>query len=50
MPKLWSPSPARCLVIAWHLINSPGASYQELGADWHLRRLNPACRTCNLVS
>lgn len=27
------------LVIAWHLINDPDASYQELGADWHRRHL-----------
>ncbi|MFE2183765.1 IS110 family transposase [Streptomyces sp. NPDC059455] len=37
------------LVIAWHLINDPGASYQELGADWHQRHLNPARRTRDLV-
>jgi hypothetical protein len=37
------------LVIAWHLINDPGASYEELGADWHQRHLNPARRTRDLV-
>ncbi|MEU5547901.1 hypothetical protein AB0G85_37265 [Streptomyces sioyaensis] len=30
------------LVIARHLINDPDASYQELGADWHRRHLDPA--------
>ncbi|MGW6413169.1 transposase [Streptomyces vinaceus] len=29
------------LVIAWHLINDPDATYQELGADWHQRRHHP---------
>ncbi|WP_312870421.1 IS110 family transposase [Streptomyces himalayensis] len=37
------------LVIAWHLINDPDASYQELGADWHRRHLDPARRTRDLV-
>lgn len=37
------------LVIAWHLINDPDASCQELGADWHQRHLNPARRTRDLV-
>ncbi|MFD9112067.1 hypothetical protein [Streptomyces bottropensis] len=37
------------LVITWHLINDPDASYQELGADWHQRHLNPARRTRDLV-
>ncbi len=37
------------LVIAWHLINDPGTSYQELGADWHQRHLNPARTTRDLV-
>jgi len=37
------------LVIAWHSINDPGASYEELGADWHQRHLNPARRTRDLV-
>ncbi|MES4908174.1 MULTISPECIES: hypothetical protein [unclassified Streptomyces] len=37
------------LVIAWHLINDPGASYKELGADWHQRHLNPARRPRDLV-
>jgi hypothetical protein len=30
-------------------INDPGASYEELGADWHQRHLNPARRTRDLV-
>nr|WP_254650532.1 hypothetical protein [Streptomyces sp. GbtcB7] len=33
------------LVIAWHLINDPDASYQELGADWPRRHLDPARKT-----
>ncbi|MGI5509565.1 transposase [Streptomyces sp. CA-106131] len=37
------------LVITWHLINDPDASYQELGADWHQRHLNPARKTRDLV-
>ncbi|MFE7216891.1 IS110 family transposase [Streptomyces sp. NPDC057611] len=37
------------LVIAWHLINDPSTSYQELGTDWHQRHLNPARRTRDLV-
>ncbi|GEC10770.1 IS110 family transposase [Streptomyces spinoverrucosus] len=37
------------LVIAWHLINDPDAAYQELGADWHQRHLNPARKTRDLV-
>ncbi|MFF1606107.1 IS110 family transposase [Streptomyces mirabilis] len=37
------------LVIAWHLINDPDASYQELGADWHRRHLDPARKTRDLV-
>ncbi|MEU7968271.1 hypothetical protein AB0D09_33255 [Streptomyces sp. NPDC049097] len=36
-------------VIAWHLINDPDASYQELGADWHRRHLDPARKTRDLV-
>ncbi|MGW3109255.1 hypothetical protein [Streptomyces sp. NPDC001100] len=38
------------LVIAWHLINDPDASYQELGADWHRRHLAPARKTRDLVT
>ncbi|MGI5141594.1 MULTISPECIES: IS110 family transposase [unclassified Streptomyces] len=37
------------LVIAWHLINDPDARYQDLGADWHQRHLNPARKTRELV-
>ncbi|MGW8366942.1 IS110 family transposase [Streptomyces wedmorensis] len=37
------------LVITWHLINDPDARYQELGADWHQRHLNPARKTRDLV-
>ncbi|WP_371666746.1 transposase [Streptomyces sp. NBC_00289] len=37
------------LVIAWHLINDPDASYQELGADWHRRHLDTARKTRDLV-
>jgi transposase len=37
------------LVISWHLINAPDASYQELGADWHRRHLDPARKTRDLV-
>lgn len=37
------------LVIAWHLINGPDAFYQELGADWHQRHLDPARKTRGLV-
>jgi transposase len=37
------------LVITWHLINDSDASYQELGADWHQRHLNPARKTRDLV-
>ncbi|MFG2794826.1 transposase [Streptomyces sp. NPDC048419] len=37
------------LVIAWHLIDDPDASYQELGADWHRRHLDPARKTRDLV-
>jgi transposase len=37
------------LVIAWHLIGDPDASYQELGADWHRRHLDPARKTRDLV-
>ncbi|MCY0939073.1 IS110 family transposase [Streptomyces sp. H34-S4] len=37
------------LVIAWHLINAPDASYQELGTDWHRRHLDPARKTRDLV-
>jgi transposase len=37
------------LVIVWHLINDPAARYQELGADWHQRHLNPARKTRDLV-
>ncbi|MFG3403628.1 IS110 family transposase [Streptomyces sp. NPDC048142] len=37
------------LIIAWHLINDPDASYQELGADWHRRHLDSARKTRDLV-
>ncbi|KOV53610.1 transposase [Streptomyces sp. AS58] len=37
------------LVITWHLINDPDASYQELGSDWHRRHLDPARKTRDLV-
>jgi transposase len=37
------------LVIAWHLINDPDAVYQDLGADWHQRHLDPARKTRDLV-
>ncbi|WP_234392410.1 transposase [Streptomyces sp. WM6378] len=37
------------LVNAWHLINDPDASYQELDADWHRRHLDPARKTLDLV-
>lgn len=37
------------LVIAWHLINDPDTSHQELGADWHQRHLSPARKTRDLV-
>jgi hypothetical protein len=37
------------LVIAWHLINDPDGHYQELGADWHQRHLNPIRKTRDLV-
>ncbi|MER7469008.1 transposase [Streptomyces sp. NPDC097981] len=37
------------LVVAWHLINDPDASYQELGADWHRRHLDAARKTRDLV-
>ncbi|MEU4173425.1 hypothetical protein AB0F46_42310 [Streptomyces sp. NPDC026665] len=37
------------LVVTRHLINDPDASYQELGADWHQRHLNPARKTRDLV-
>ncbi|GGY17846.1 hypothetical protein GCM10010358_81480 [Streptomyces minutiscleroticus] len=37
------------LVIAWHLIADPDASYQELGTDWHRRHLDPARTTRDLV-
>ncbi|TJZ97867.1 transposase, partial [Actinacidiphila oryziradicis] len=37
------------LVIVWHLINDPDAEYQELGADWHQRHLNPVRKTRDLV-
>lgn len=37
------------LVITWRRINDPDASYQELGADWHQRHLNPARKTRDLV-
>ncbi|MBP2056291.1 transposase [Streptomyces griseochromogenes] len=37
------------LVITWHLLSEPEASYQELGAEWHHRHLNPARKTRDLV-
>ncbi|MFI8186474.1 transposase, partial [Actinacidiphila glaucinigra] len=37
------------LVITWHRINDPDASYQELGSDWHRRHLDPARKTRDLV-
>ncbi|MEU4094046.1 IS110 family transposase [Streptomyces sp. NPDC026673] len=37
------------LVITWHLINDPDASYRELGSDWHRRHLDPARKTRDLV-
>lgn len=37
------------LVIVWHLMNDPRARYQELGADWHQRHLNPQRKTRDLV-
>ncbi|MYS85081.1 transposase [Embleya scabrispora] len=37
------------LLIVWHLINDPDASYRELGSDWHQRHLNPARKTRDLV-
>ncbi|WP_146229032.1 hypothetical protein [Streptomyces sp. NWU339] len=37
------------LVIARHLINDPDAPYQELGAHWHRRHLDPARKTRDLV-
>ncbi|WP_326647507.1 MULTISPECIES: hypothetical protein [unclassified Streptomyces] len=37
------------LVITWHLLDNPDAHYQELGADWHQRHLNPARKTRDLV-
>ncbi|MFA1547003.1 hypothetical protein [Actinomadura chokoriensis] len=37
------------LVITWHLINEPDTHYQELGADWYQRHLNPTRKTRDLV-
>jgi transposase len=37
------------LIIAWHLVNDPQATYQDLGEDWHQRLANPARRTRDLV-
>ncbi|WP_406723567.1 IS110 family transposase [Streptomyces sp. GD-15H] len=37
------------LVIAWHLLQDPEAHYEDLGADWHHRHLNPARKTRDLV-
>ncbi len=37
------------LIIAWHLINDPNATYQDLGEHWHQRLTNPARKTRDLV-
>jgi transposase len=37
------------LIIAWHLINDPDTTYQDLGEDWHQRLASPARRTRDLV-
>lgn len=37
------------LVIVWHFLADPGATYQDLGPDWHQRHINPARKTHDLV-
>jgi transposase len=37
------------LVIVWHLLADPTARYQDLGADFYVRRINKDRRTRNLV-
>jgi transposase len=37
------------LVIAWHILSTPGLTYNELGADYFTRRLDPDIRQRRLV-
>ena len=37
------------LVIAWHLLSTPGATYQDLGADYFTRRQDPQREQRRLV-
>lgn len=37
------------LVIAWHLLSTPGATFEDLGADYFTRRLDPAAEQRRLV-
>lgn len=37
------------LVIAWHLLSTPGAAYQDLGGDWFTRRKDPQAEQRRLL-
>lgn len=37
------------LVIAWHLLSEPGATYRDLGGDFFARRLDPERRKRQLL-
>jgi transposase len=37
------------LVIAWHLLSTPGATFDDLGADYFTRRHDPAVEQARLV-
>jgi transposase len=37
------------LVSAWHLLNTPDATYQDLGGDWFTRRKNPQAEQRRLL-
>jgi transposase len=37
------------LIIIWHLLSDPTATFHDLGPDYHLSRLDPTKRTRNLI-
>lgn len=37
------------LVIAWHLLSTPGAAYHDLGGDWFTRRRDPQAEQRRLL-
>jgi hypothetical protein len=37
------------LTIIWHLLSDPAARYQDLGADYYTRKINPRRRQHDLI-